>query len=117
MSGSAACIFCRIVAGEMSAKVVAQGDTWLAFRDVNPQAPTHILIVTRQHIASLTELVAEDATAMGDIVLAAARIAESEGAAGAGYRVVVNAGRDGGQSVDHVHFHVLAGRRLGWPPG
>jgi histidine triad (HIT) family protein len=111
------CIFCRIVAGEIPAKPVAAGESWLAFRDIDPKAPTHILVIPRRHIASLTELGAADAGVMGAIVTAASAIARDEGLDAAGYRLVVNAGRDAGQSVDHIHFHLLGGRRLSWPPG
>jgi histidine triad (HIT) family protein len=110
------CIFCRIVAGEVPAERVAEGAEWLAFRDTDGKAPTHILVIPTRHIASLTELSAGDEAVMGAIIVAIAAVAEQEGLAG-GYRVVVNAGRDAGQSVDHIHFHLLGGRRLGWPPG
>jgi histidine triad (HIT) family protein len=110
------CIFCRIVAGEIPATVVAQGDRWLAFRDIDAKAPTHVLIVPREHLASLHALTGAHAMLMGEIVVAAARIAEAERLTG-GFRIVANAGPDAGQSVDHIHFHVLGGRPLGWPPG
>jgi histidine triad (HIT) family protein len=117
MSEASGCIFCRVVNGEVPAKLVDEGETWLAFRDVNPQAPTHILVIPRRHMPTLAALTAEDAAVMGELVVAASRVAAAEGVAEGGYRLVVNAGRNGGQSVDHIHFHLLAGRRLTWPPG
>lgn len=110
------CIFCRIVAGEIPAKIVDEGESWLAFRDIDAKAPTHVLIVPREHVPSLAELDESHARTMGQIVTAAARIAEAERLDN-GFRVVVNAGKDAGQSVDHVHFHLLGGRRMAWPPG
>lgn len=110
------CIFCRIAAGEIAAKIVREDDGWLAFRDTDPKAPTHVLIIPREHIASLSALEARHGALMGEIVTGAAAIAADEGLHG-GYRLVANAGRDAGQSVDHIHFHLLGGRRLGWPPG
>jgi histidine triad (HIT) family protein len=117
MSGVTECIFCRIVAGEIPAQIVGAADSWLAFRDVDPKAPHHILVIPRRHIASLTELTSEDAATMGEIVVGASRIAAEQGMSPGGYRLVVNAGRDGGQSVDHIHFHLLGGRHMTWPPG
>ncbi len=112
-----ACIFCRIAAGEIPSTIVHEDDLCLAFRDIEPRAPTHILIVPRRHISSLADLTDDDAALAGHLQLVAARLAAAEGLAGRGYRVVVNCGEEGGQSVPHLHVHLLGGRRLGWPPG
>src|SRR5687768_2948883 len=109
------CLFCRIVKGEIPAKVVAQNDHCVAFNDINPQAPTHVVIVPREHIASLNE--AKDAATIGHLSLMAAEIARSSGLAERGYRTVVNTNADAGQTVFHVHLHLIGGRRMGWPPG
>lgn len=109
------CIFCRIAKGTIPADIVAESDDALAFRDVNPQSPTHLLIVPRRHVVSIED--ATEADGLGDLLLFAARIAREEGLAEKGYRIVINTGEDGGQTVDHLHFHVLGGRRLKWPPG
>jgi histidine triad (HIT) family protein len=120
MSG---CIFCRIVVGEIPATLVHADEQVIAFRDVNPQAPVHVLVVPRRHVASLAELAAGDGgddAALGAALLSAAsRVARAEGLAepGRGFRLVANTGPEGGQSVDHLHFHVLGGRPLAWPPG
>ncbi len=112
------CIFCRIAAGEIPATIVARNEHAVAFRDLNPQAPVHILVIPNQHIASLTDADSDTAElALGRAVRLAIQVAKAEGLDDDGYRLVVNAGRDGGQSVGHVHVHLLAGRRLGWPPG
>jgi histidine triad (HIT) family protein len=109
------CLFCRIVRGEISAKLVAEDEHCVAFRDINPQAPTHVLVIPREHIPSLNE--ARDAAAISRLSLMAARIARDEGLAERGYRTVVNTNADAGQTVFHVHLHLLGGRRMGWPPG
>lgn len=109
------CLFCRIVRGEIPAKLVFENDHCVAFRDINPQAPVHVLVVPRAHVASLNE--ATDAAMIGHLSLAAAEIAKAEGVAEAGYRAVVNTNRAAGQTVFHVHLHLLGGRDLGWPPG
>jgi histidine triad (HIT) family protein len=111
------CIFCRIAAGEIPSKIVHQDDDILAFRDIDPKAPTHVLVIPRRHIASVNDLDNGDSDLIGRMVLAARGIAERDGRSGSGYRMVMNTGSDGGQSVDHIHLHVLGGRRLGWPPG
>ncbi len=111
-----ACLFCKIVAGEIPAKKVFEDDRVYAFRDINPQAPTHILIVPRKHIDSLAETAAEDQETLGYLHLVAARVAKSEGLL-QGFRTVINTGRDGGQTVDHLHVHLLGGRGMMWPPG
>jgi histidine triad (HIT) family protein len=109
------CLFCRIVAGEIPAKVVAETPECLAFRDIDPRAPLHVLVIPKRHVASLD--VADDAAEIGRLSLLAAEIARTEGFAERGYRTVVNTGPDAGQSVFHVHLHLLAGRHLAWPPG
>ena len=109
------CLFCRIVKGEIPATVVAQNDHCVAFNDINPQAPTHVLIVPREHIASLNE--AKDAATIGHLSLMAAEVARASGLAERGYRTVVNTNADGGQTVFHVHLHLIGGRKMGWPPG
>ena len=111
------CLFCRIVAGEIPAGVVLEDERALAFRDINPQAPTHVLVIPRKHVASLNEMREEDEGLFGHLLLMAARVAGAEGAAEGGYRTVINTGAGAGQSVFHVTVLVLAGRRLSWPPG
>lgn len=111
------CIFCRIIRGEMSSNIVYQDADVIAFRDVNPVAPTHILIVLRQHISNASALDEETAPLVARMVLAAKSIAATEKAETNGYRLVINNGTDAGQSVNHLHLHLLAGRRMTWPPG
>ena len=108
-------IFKKIIDGEIPADIVYQDDRCVAFRDIDPQAPTHILVVPRKEIPSLVSADPEDL--LGHLLLKAAEVARSEGLDENGYRVVVNVGRDGGQAVDHLHLHVLGGRRMLWPPG
>jgi histidine triad (HIT) family protein len=108
------CIFCKIVRGEIPSKSVAESETALAFRDLNPQAPIHVLVIPKVHVASLAE--ASDNAMLGDLLAFAARVARSENLE-EGYRVVANTGPNGGQTVDHLHLHVLGGRRMTWPPG
>ena len=109
------CLFCRIVRGEIPATLVAESDTAVAFRDVNPQAPLHVLVIPKRHVASLAD--ADDAALVGELSLVAARIARDAGYGESGFRTVVNTGPDAGQTVHHLHLHVLAGRSLDWPPG
>jgi histidine triad (HIT) family protein len=111
------CLFCKIAAGQIPAKKVYEDDRLVAFRDINPQAPVHVLIIPRKHVASLNAITAEDESLMGALTLAAQKIARDEGVADGGWRAVLNTGKDGGQTVFHVHLHVLGGRPLGWPPG
>jgi histidine triad (HIT) family protein len=111
----ASCLFCRIVRGEIPAKVVADTPDCLAFRDVNPQAPLHVLVIPKRHVASLA--VADDPALVGRLALVAADIARSEGYEERGYRTVINTNGDAGQTVFHIHLHLLAGRALSWPPG
>ena len=113
----AECLFCRIASGELAAAIVYQDDRVVAFRDINPRAPVHILIIPRKHISSLNETSEEEEVTLGHIVRIAAEIASEEGVGESGYRLVTNCGPAAGQSVDHVHFHLLGGRSLGWPPG
>jgi histidine triad (HIT) family protein len=111
------CLFCRIVSGEIPSTVVHQDDLVVAIRDINPQAPTHLLLLSRAHVASADDLTAAHGELLGRIFEVASRLARSEGVAANGYRIVTNVGRDGGQTVDHLHFHLLGGRRFTWPPG
>ncbi|TVP46901.1 MAG: histidine triad nucleotide-binding protein [Gemmatimonadales bacterium] len=111
------CIFCRIAAGSLPATRILETDDVVAFRDLNPRAPTHVLVIPRLHRASLDALGADEAHLAGALLLATAEVARLEGVADSGYRVVANTGEEGGQTVDHLHFHVLGGRPLGWPPG
>ncbi len=111
------CIFCRIVAGEIPAREVHREEEILGFRDVNPQAPQHILLIPRRHIPSVADLEAGDRELAGRLLLAAGEVARREGLESPGYRLVVNHGADGGQSVGHLHLHLLGGRSLDWPPG
>lgn len=112
---SADCLFCRIVRGEIPAKLVAETEECIAFRDINPQAPVHILVIPRRHVASLDAL--DDGPLLGKVALLAADIARQEGVAATGYRTVINTGNDAGQTVRHLHLHLLGGRTLTWPPG
>lgn len=109
------CLFCRMVSGEIPVNKVAETAECLAFRDVHPQAPQHILIIPKQHHSSLNEV--PDHAVLGKMTALAAGIAAAEGFATAGYRTVINTNRDGGQTVFHLHMHMLAGRQLHWPPG
>ena len=110
------CIFCRIAAKEVSAGIVHEDENVLAFRDLSPQAPTHVLVIPKRHVTSLSEMADADASLLGALMLAAKHVAQAAGLA-SGYRVVTNTGRDGGQSVGHFHLHVLGGRPMSWPPG
>lgn len=109
------CLFCRIVAGEIPATIVDEGERVLAFRDLNPQAPTHVLVVPRGHHADVGELAAADPAALADLVTMGVKVAAADGYDS--YRLVFNTGADAAQSVFHVHGHVLAGRSMTWPPG
>ena len=111
------CLFCNIVAGKIPCDEVYGDENFLAFRDISPQAPTHILLIPRQHIGSLAELNNSHAPLAGELMVLAARLAAQEGLAAAGYRFVINCGSNGGQTVEHLHLHILGGRALGWPPG
>ncbi len=111
------CLFCKIVAGEIPADIVYETDDTLAFRDINPQAPTHILIIPRLHIARINDIEEEHRHLVGGLYTAARDIAVAEGLADDGYRVVMNCNEAAGQTVFHIHLHLLGGRRLRWPPG
>ncbi|MCK5325910.1 MAG: histidine triad nucleotide-binding protein [Woeseiaceae bacterium] len=111
------CLFCKIVAGDISADVVLETDSTVAFRDVNPKAPMHVLVIPKRHIATINDLSAGDEHLIGDLFLVAAKIADDEGLADDGYRVVMNCNAAAGQTVFHIHLHLLGGRSLGWPPG
>ena len=111
------CLFCKIVAGEIPCDQVHADADFLAFRDINPQAPVHILIIPKEPIATLNELEPGHAELMGKLVLAATDIAREEGLTDDGYRVVINCNRGGGQMVFHIHLHLLGGRQMTWPPG
>jgi histidine triad (HIT) family protein len=109
------CLFCMIARGEIPAKVVAEDATCMAFRDVNPQAPVHVLVIPRAHVPSLNEVTSP--ALLADLLQMAREVAKQEGIAASGYRVVFNTNRDGGQTVFHLHAHVLGGRAMHWPPG
>jgi histidine triad (HIT) family protein len=111
------CLFCRIVAGEIPSDRVHDDDQVIAFRDIAPRAPTHILVIPRAHIASAAELTEADGPLLGRLFGAAALVAREQGIADAGYRLVTNVGRWGGQTVDHLHLHLMGGRPFDWPPG
>ncbi|HEV7861025.1 MAG TPA: histidine triad nucleotide-binding protein [Pyrinomonadaceae bacterium] len=111
------CLFCQIVAGEIPAEIVHQDEHGIAFRDIKAQAPTHILVIPREHLESLDEASRQDEAMLGHLLRIAARIANEQGLTESGYRTVINTGAGAGQSVFHLHLHVLGGRTLGWPPG
>jgi len=111
------CLFCKILNGEIPADIIYEADSAIAFRDINPQAPTHVLIIPRKHISTLNDLDADHRETVGDLFLVAKEIARREGLAEPGYRVVMNCNEGAGQSVFHIHLHLLGGRGLGWPPG
>jgi histidine triad (HIT) family protein len=111
------CLFCRIVRGEVPATVVADDDLILAFNDIAPRSPTHILVIPKEHIASAADLTEDDGPLLGRLFATTAQIAREQGIADAGYRIVSNVGRWGGQSVDHFHLHLMGGRAFDWPPG
>jgi histidine triad (HIT) family protein len=111
------CLFCRMVKGEIKPDVVHEDEDVLAFRDLNPQAPVHVLVIPKLHLATLNDLDESHAALMGKLFLAAKKVAEQEGLAERGYRTVINCNAEAGQSVYHVHLHLLAGRAMHWPPG
>ena len=113
----AECLFCAIVAGEIPVATVLETDRILAFRDIDPQAPTHVLVISKEHYPDVSALAAADAGLLGEVITGMQRVAETEGVSAGGYRVVFNTGPDAGQIVPHVHGHVLGGRSLTWPPG
>ncbi len=111
------CLFCKMVSGDIQPDKVYEDDQVLAFRDIGPQAPTHVLVIPKQHISTLNELDEGHAELVGRLYLVAKDIAEREGIAGSGYRTVMNCNADGGQAVFHIHLHLLGGRPMRWPPG
>ena len=111
------CLFCKIVKGDIPSTKVYETETVYAFRDIEPQAPLHIIIIPKEHISSTNDINGENSALIADVFEAAATIARIEGFADNGYRIVNNCGMDGGQTVGHIHFHLLAGRYLQWPPG
>ena len=114
---SSDCLFCKILAGDIPADIIFESDDVIAFRDLHPQAPTHALIIPRKHVATINELGDGDQALVGSLFLAAKKIAADEGIADAGYRVAMNCNEAAGQTVFHLHLHLLGGRPLGWPPG
>ena len=114
---SSDCLFCKILAGDIPADIIFESDDAIAFRDINPQAPTHALIIPRKHVATINDLEEGDEALVGNLFLAAKSIAADEGIAAAGYRVVMNCNAAAGQTVFHLHLHLLGGRELAWPPG
>jgi histidine triad (HIT) family protein len=111
------CLFCKIAAREVPAEILRESDRVIAFRDIDPKAPTHILLIPKDHVASLSDVTDQHGAALADIVHAAAHLAKTEGVADSGWRLVANVGPDAGQAVFHLHFHLLGGRAMGWPPG
>lgn len=111
------CIFCKMAAGEIKPAIVYETDRILAFRDINPRAPVHVLVIPKQHVATLNDLDAGDTHLAGELLQAAKTVAEMEGLAESGYRMVINCNAHGGQEVFHLHLHVLGGRAMKWPPG
>jgi histidine triad (HIT) family protein len=111
------CLFCKIVSGQVPAKLVLENDHVMAFDDIHPGAPRHVLVIPKQHIGSIHEATREHAALLGEILLAGREVADKLGLGESGYRLVVNTGKDGGQSVAHLHLHVLGGRPMAWPPG
>jgi histidine triad (HIT) family protein len=111
------CLFCGIVDGRVKANVVYQDERIVAFKDISPKAPVHVLIIPRKHMAGVLDIEVEDGALIGEIFQVASRLAKELGIAESGFRVVVNSGADAGQSVSHMHYHLLGGRRMAWPPG
>ncbi|MCA1957397.1 MAG: histidine triad nucleotide-binding protein [Nitrospira sp.] len=111
------CLFCKIVAKQIPAKVVHEDDQILAFDDIHPQAPVHTLVIPKKHVAAVRDCEEQDQTLLGRLLLTCAKVAQLKGVAESGYRIVTNTGKDGGQTVFHLHLHVTGGRRMSWPPG
>jgi histidine triad (HIT) family protein len=111
------CLFCRVAAKEVEADILHDSDQVMAFRDINPQAPTHILVISKEHIESARSLKDRHGDVLADLFQTAAHLAKAEGVDRSGWRLVTNVGPDAGQSVHHLHFHLLGGRHMGWPPG
>ena len=117
VSATEDCLFCRLVAGQIPATVVTETDTTLAFRDISPAAPTHVLVIPKQHFENMAEIVTQQPQVMSDVMATAIEVVRQENLEEQGYRLVANTGEGGGQTVYHAHLHVLGGRGLGWPPG
>lgn len=113
----AECLFCRIIAGEIPGTFVYQDDRLVAIKDINPQAPMHVLVIPRRHVATLNDLSPEDDALVGEMTRRAAALAQEHGHGDRGYRTIFNCNAEAGQTVFHIHMHVLGGRRFGWPPG
>jgi len=111
------CIFCKILAGDITSDRVYEDDTCIAFRDIQPQAPVHVLVVPREHVARVSDMTPEHEALVGHLFQVAAQVARQEGVAERGYRLVINCGPHGQQAVDHLHVHVIGGRQMTWPPG
>lgn len=111
------CLFCKIASGEIPADAIYEDDALLAFRDIKPQAPTHVLLIPKKHIATVNDVEADDAALLGRMMLAAKHIAQAEGLSQQGYRLVMNVNAAGGQEIYHIHLHILGGRQMTWPPG
>ena len=111
------CLFCKILAGDIPAEIIYESDTAIGFRDINPKAPTHVVIIPRKHIATINHIEPDDEQVVGSLFTAAREIAEKEGHADVGYRVAMNCNEAAGQTVFHIHLHLLAGRSFSWPPG
>ncbi len=111
------CLFCKIARGEIPAQIVLKTETVTAFRDINPQAPVHVLVIPNQHVGSAAEMGPGNGALLAALIVAANQVAAQEGVADSGYRLVFNVGEDGGMTVSHLHLHVLGGRRMTWPPG
>src|SRR5882724_2734753 len=117
MAGAGDCLFCSIVAKKIPATIVVESDKSIAFRDINPKAPTHVLVIPKEHLDNLMALEKRHADVLLDIHMMIQQVAKAEGVDQTGFRVVVNNGKNAGQAVGHLHYHVLAGRKLSWPPG
>lgn len=111
------CIFCKIAEGTIPAKIIYRDEQAIAFEDLNPQAPVHVLVIPKRHISSIQDVTERDRELLSHLMLTGTKIAKEKGLSDAGYRIVTNIGRDGGQSVFHLHWHILGGRPMGWPPG
>lgn len=111
------CLFCKIVSKKIPAKLVHEDEHTVAFDDINPQAPVHTLVIPKRHVAAVQDLGANDRALLGQLLLSCTNVAKQKGLAESGYRIVANTGRDGGQTVFHLHFHIMGGRHMGWPPG
>jgi histidine triad (HIT) family protein len=111
------CLFCGVVEGKIKGNIIYQDDSVVAFKDINPKAPVHVLVIPRKHIGGVLDIGADDSGLIGHIFAVAGRLAREQGIAESGFRIVVNSGADAGQSVFHLHYHLLGGRRMTWPPG